>query len=54
MLQLDHVSLGLSGGRQVVREAIKKFTDNPDVSFVVVVLCCFFPRVQGSFINCLW
>ena len=30
--QLEHVSLGVSSGRQQMREAIKKFTENPDVS----------------------
>lgn len=33
-LQLDHVSLGVSSGRQAMRDAIKKFTESPDVRAV--------------------
>jgi hypothetical protein len=32
VLQLQHVSLGVSSGRQVVRGAIKQFTESPEVS----------------------
>jgi len=30
-MQMEHVSLGVSSGRQAVREAIKKFTENDEV-----------------------
>lgn len=31
-VQIDHVSLGVSSGRVAVRQAITRFSDNPDVS----------------------
>lgn len=31
-MQMEHVSLGVYGGRQAVRDAIKRFTENADVS----------------------